>query len=419
MKMRWAAAGAAALVGVAAFGASEDQVDAALGVLDSLDRDIRITTERWIEPLQGMARTLLVALTGISMAWRWIEATLRNIDFQEVVLELVRLAMYAGFFSLVIDWSPEIAQAITGSFAQAAVVASGGAVGGTSPGDVLSTGIAWVGEMIDAASLAAKIPVALVGAAIVLIFAAMAGYMLLVAAEMYVVTAAGVLLLGFGGSQWTDDFAKRYLIYTVSVGGKMFALLLVVAFTMGIFETWQTAGEASGEPVGVVAALGVAFMAVMLAVMLPGMVQGIINGSSIGAGGPALTGMMSAVANTAARSAMGVVKGGSGAAAAARATAAGVGATSVREGVRAMGGGARGTARFAGQAALTGARALAEQFGDRVAPAGSTVERLRGMQAAAEAARDAGPPAKGSVAEAMAKVKAAGPGGSVGPGSSA
>lgn len=113
---------------------------------------------------------------------------------------------------------------------------------------------------------------------------------------------------------------------------------------------------------------------------------------------------------------MSAVKMSAGGAAAARATAAGVGATGVREGIQAMGGGAAGTARFAGRTAMTGARALTSHFGDRVGPQGSVVERLRGMQASAEAARDAPAPAKGSVAAAMEAVKAAGPGGKVGPG---
>jgi len=39
--------------------------------------------------------------------------------------------------------------------------------------------------------------------------------------EMYIVTAASMLLLGFGGSRWTRDYATKILTYAVSIGVKI------------------------------------------------------------------------------------------------------------------------------------------------------------------------------------------------------
>lgn len=390
----------------------EEQTEGVAVVLTDLEDSIRVTTERWIAPLQDLARRLLFGLLGLALVWRYAESTLRNADFPDIVLELVRTIMYGGFFLAVIQYSPDWARAVVRSFAEAAALASGGASEWATPAGVFQQGLAFVGGMLKGASVVQWPAVALIGAVIVMLFAVMAAYMLLVIAEMYIVTSAGVLLLGFGGAPWTDDFAKRYLIYTVSVGGKLFALLLVVGFSQGIFETWAGA-SAPGESVGIFPALGVVFMAVMLTTMLPNMVQGIINGSSIGSGGPALTGMMAGVSSAVAGGVMRAAKMGVGVGAAAKGTAAAMGASSLAEAVQQGGGGVGGAAKFAGKTTLTVGKAMLGAGAARLAT-GGVVGTLKGMQAAAEATRDGLDPTEGAL-QTLTKGLAAGkgPGGTI------
>jgi len=364
-----------------------------VGVLDGLQGDIERTSARWIGPLQEQAQRLLFALLGISLFWRFVEATIRGTDFGGVVMELVRMVMVGGFFLAVIQFSPAWAHAVVQSFTGAAQLAQGGVAAPTTAGMVLAQGIDFVLALLDAATMTEKLLVGLLGGVILLMFAAISAYMLLVMAEMYIVTAGGVLLLGFGGSDWTSDFARRYLIYVVSVGAKLFALLLVVGFATGIFDTW-TAGTAS-TITRLFALVGVVFVAMILVTMLPGMVQGIINGSSIGSGGPALTGMMTGVSSAVAGGVMSGVKMAAGARAATGAAVAGMGATSVREAVAKAGGGAGGAAKVGRAAASMGARGVLNAFGHRMAPAGSMVGELKGLRAAAEAMRDSPPPPPG------------------------
>ena len=46
--------------------------------------------------------------------------------------------------------------------------------------------------------------------------------------ESYFVISSGVILMGFGGSQWTNQFAINIIRYAVSVGAKLFMVQLVI-----------------------------------------------------------------------------------------------------------------------------------------------------------------------------------------------
>ena len=54
-----------------------------------------------------------------------------------------------------------------------------------------------------------------------------AAIFLAVMLEMYVGLLAGMILLGFGGSSYTKDFAIRYLVYAFSVGMKIMVLVMI------------------------------------------------------------------------------------------------------------------------------------------------------------------------------------------------
>ena len=360
--------------------------------ISGLEGDIAATSARWVGPLQEQARRLLFLLLGIALAVRFGMMVFRNQDFGEWVSELVRFVLTAGFYLAVIEFSPTWAHLVVDSFMEAAQMAQGGSRA-ASAAMVMDQGITFVFALLETAEGFAWL---LVGLVILLMFAAISAYMLLVMAEMYIVTAAGVLLLGFGGSDWTSEFAKRYLIYTASVGAKLFTLLLVVGFALGMFETWDPGAGTVGRAF---ALAGAVFVAMILVVMLPGMVQGIINGSSIGAGGPALTGMMTAVSSAAVRgmgkAATNAAKMGYGGVLATKAAEASVGASTLREAVAKSGGGMRGAGAVGARVAGTAGRAMRAVMGRQMAADGSVLGELKGMRAAAEAMRDAPAPDAG------------------------
>src|SRR3954449_12717736 len=72
---------------------------------------------------------------------------------------------------------------------------------------------------------------------VVICFALIAAIVIVTTVEMYIVTYAGIILLGFGGSTFTKDYAVKYLTYAVSVGLKLMVMGLVVSIGQSILTS--------------------------------------------------------------------------------------------------------------------------------------------------------------------------------------
>ncbi|NBO65596.1 MAG: hypothetical protein EBU88_12280, partial [Acidobacteria bacterium] len=79
---------------------------------------------------------------------------------------------------------------------------------------------------------------------ILVCFGLMAANMIEALIESYIVISAGVIMMGFGGSHWTNDYAKKLLIYAVSVGAKLFLIQLMVGLCERLIS--QLASEFNG-----------------------------------------------------------------------------------------------------------------------------------------------------------------------------
>jgi len=363
------------------------------GTLNSIDGLLATLTATWEPALIEIASDLLLALLAIGLFIRFSTLLFQGQDFGAYALELIKVAAVGGFYTAAIRWAPEAAEVVVDSFTGAAQMAIG-FLPDIRPGAIFLDATTTAQELVDAASLAETVPISLIALVIVLFVTLMAGYLLLVLAEIYIVTTGGIVLLAFGGLNWTEDFARRYMIYVVSVGAKLFALYLTLGFSLSMFEAAQASPDANLLELCLSLA-GTAFLGGMLTITIPGMVQGIVNGSSIGMGTGAIMTMGTMAGNVAAKAAMGAVKTTMGARAATGAAVAGMGATSVREAVAKAGGGAGGAAKVGRAAASMGARGVLNAFGHRMAPAGSMVGELKGLRAAAEAMRDSPPPPPG------------------------
>ena len=361
--MRWICG---TLVVVAALGAVGNP-------LSDLETAFASQTGQWFGRLESSARWLLLSLAAVSVAWSGIQMALRQADLGEFLSDLVRQVLFVGFFLLLLSNAEAWTAAIVQSFAVAAGIATGGGTVAMNAAEILNLGVSLADRIWNAANPLNAIPMGMAALVVVVIYGAIAAYVLMVMAEMYVVTAAGSLLLGFGGSAWTVEYAKRYITYTLSVGAKLYALFLVVGTGGQFLDSWVF-----GVDVGLIdqmfGLIGVLFIMLMLVVTIPNMVQGIINGSSIGSGGAAITGMVSGVANMAGGAALAAVRGGAAVGQAASLTAAQAGAGGVKEAL--AGGLTKG--QLAGGMARNMAAGLAGQALGKVLGQNSLAGQMRG-----------------------------------------
>jgi len=247
-------------------------------------------SQQWAGPLQDATTWLLLSLAAISVVWKFGLLALQNADFQEYVVELVRLVLFVGFFLVLIQNAYEWSSELIDGFVWLANYASGASnaisPGTITPAAILHRGMSLSLEIQDAAtgwvSSLVFFCLALVS---VLLYGLIAAFVLLVLCETYFVTAAGIILLGFGGNQWTNDYANRYLTYCISVGMKLFATLLIVGLGEQLIYNWAMKSSGDfGSFENVIAVISVLVLLVVLVWMLPNIIQGVVNGSSISSG---------------------------------------------------------------------------------------------------------------------------------------
>jgi len=59
----------------------------------SLEEAFHTASTQWVGPLQQAATWLLLALATISLVWKFGVLALQNADFQEFVVELIRMVL--------------------------------------------------------------------------------------------------------------------------------------------------------------------------------------------------------------------------------------------------------------------------------------------------------------------------------------
>lgn len=289
--------------------------------MNGLLRMLYQAASEWSPRLQGYALKLLASLALIQLVWTFMPLVMKQADLGEVVGELIRFFMVIGFFYAVIEHSVPWATAVVDSFREAAGTASG--LGrALQPGDMFAVAVDFSRTIVEGISLFSPgkaVLIALVGCLVLLCFAFIAAFMFVTLVESYVIINASVLFFGFGGSQWTRDFAIAPLRFVVAVGAKLFVLTLIVGIIVTSAKSWLAAY--TNDEASLMTLAGLALVCAYLTKTIPELIGGMISGTSMG-GGSALGGMATAGAAGAAAAVATIATAGAAAPAAAGALGA-------------------------------------------------------------------------------------------------
>ncbi|HCK7354378.1 P-type conjugative transfer protein TrbL [Escherichia coli] len=373
--------------------------------MNGLLRMLYDAASEWSPRLQGYALTLLASLALIQLVWTFMPLVMKQADFGEIVGELIRFFMAIGFFYAIIEHSVPWATAVVDSFREAAGTASG--LGrALQPGDMFAVAVDFSRTIVEGISVFSPgkaVLIALVGCLVLLCFAFIAAFMFVTLVESYVIINASVLFFGFGGSQWTRDFAIAPLRFVIAVGAKLFVLTLIVGIIVTSAKSWLAAY--TNDEASLMTLAGLALVCAYLTKTIPELIGGMISGTSMG-GGSAIGGMAAAGAAGAAAPAAAGALGAAGSGSAAGAGAAGAGglgggglaaainssfAGSSAPAAAASGGGAASGlgASTGGQAAAKGASSAGARVGGSGAPqtpGAATQQPNSGVQQAAKQA---------------------------------
>src|SRR5215207_433084 len=274
-------------------------------VLDTIVDKFKGETSKWETAIKSAAISLFWILAAIEFAVSAIFLALSGAGAQTFAAEIVKRILMVGIFFFILDNGTSIADAIVQSFRQLSKNAGGVEF---APSAIFNSGLNIAQKVVQNVSFWSDTSksVGLIIAALVVVFcfALLAAIVIVTIVEMYIVTYAGIILLGFGGSNFTKDYAVKYLTYAVSVGLKLMVMALVVSIGEGIITSIANSfSNSSTKDVFTVVGVAVVLLAVTKA--LPSMLQSIVVGSSVGSN-TALAG----VAATAAGATVGTLAGG-------------------------------------------------------------------------------------------------------------
>src|SRR5215218_4922381 len=273
----------AALLVVLAPTEAQAQVAAAVGgSLDTIVDKFKEATSQWESAIKKAAISLFWILAAIEFAVTALFLALAGGGFQNLAAEIVKRILIVGIFFFILDQGTSIVDAVIQSFRQLSSSAGGA---GFKPSDIFNAGVSIAQKLADNVSFWTDTTksLALLIAALVIVtcFALIAAIVIVTMVEMYIVTYAGIILLGFGGSAFTKDYAVKYLTYAVSVGLKLMVMGLVVGIGQSILtSTAQGFQNKTNTEVYIVVGVAIVLLAVTKA--LPAMLQSIVVGSSVG-----------------------------------------------------------------------------------------------------------------------------------------
>lgn len=257
----------------------------------------------WESSIATSASRLFALLAALDVVFMGLMMVLKKSDFQDIIGELVKRMLIIGFFLILLTNGSAWTTIIVESFRELASTASG--ISSIAPSNVMDNGIRIAVNLINSQSgwdLAAKTVAGLIGLGILVIFALLTAELVVVLISTYILLTAGVIMLAFGGSRWTQQFAINYYKTALALGVRLFIIQLLIGLGVTLINGFvaQISNTASFEEMFVVFAS--VLVLYVLVKSISTLVQSLISGSgdtSIGGTG-ALVGAAVGAGTTAA-----------------------------------------------------------------------------------------------------------------------
>ena len=281
--------------------------DSPTSAIETIQQSFLGETGQWNSNLVGVVKRLFIILSAISGTWLLVGMALRGADLPDIMKELVSFVMVTGLWFYIIDNAYEIIKLVINSFTQASSIATGRSFN-LSPTSIMDAGLELAEKIIDDSGFFDYVIYGLLGLIVTFIYFYLAVLVLFALIESHIVAGAGIIVLGFSGSPWTSDIAKKYLLFSLSVGLKMFFTFLIAGLGIKLVED-IVKSTGLGDVRTIFAIIGVLFMVAYLAQKIPALAQSVFSGVSSG-NAPDMRGMAASIAKAGAAAALAVAGAG-------------------------------------------------------------------------------------------------------------
>lgn len=267
--------------------AANSRMDSA-DLFDSILEKFHQAAHTWSHTLINYASWLFWSLALISMVWTFGFMALQKEDIQAFFSELLKFITTLGFFYWLLLSGPSIATAIMDSLRQLAAEA-GHIDYHISPSAIVDVGFEIVAKAIENSSLwsPAATTVGLILSGIILTILTLVSLnMLVVLISAWVITFAGIFLLGFGGGRWTQDIAINYYRCILGIALEAFTMILIVGIGKSFLDEFYVmmSQDVLLKEMFIMLVVGITLLT--LVNKIPPMVSGLVQGGGGFGGGP-------------------------------------------------------------------------------------------------------------------------------------
>lgn len=287
------------------------------GVLNDVTTEFLKSSAEWAEIIMVYAKRLFWTLAVISLVWTFGFMAMRKADIGEFFAEFTRFILFTGFYLWLLTNGPDFAISIVRSFMR--IGAEAGGVKELNPSTPITIGFEIVGKAAKSLSVfkpGDSLAIVLVCLIILLCLAAVAANVLLVLVTAWIMSYAGMFVLGFGGSRWTSDIAIGYFRSVAGIALKLLTMTLMIGIATSVMDRLLQKMDEGASVEQLLVPCIVAFVLALLIHTLPNIIAGLIPGGggaasaagSFSAGAIAGAGMQAA--STAARVASATASGG-------------------------------------------------------------------------------------------------------------
>lgn len=256
-----------------------------VGLMDNILNRYSNVAGSWATVIQDYAIWMFWSLTIISMVWTFGLMAMQGEGISSILAEIVKFFTVTGFFLYLLKNGPAISIAIQDSLRQLAANASGMS-DSFSPSDIVNIGFEIVSRVVDQSSIwspADTIVGMLLAAVILCILALIAVNMLILLITGWILSYAGIFLLGFGGGRWTSDIAVNYFKTVLGVGLQLFTMVLLVGIGKTFIDQYyQAMGDGAVNLKSMFVMLVSSIVLLVLVNKIPPMIGSIPGGASMG-----------------------------------------------------------------------------------------------------------------------------------------
>lgn len=249
--------------------------------LDQIVDAYRAASATWEPVIRSYAFGLFWLLVAIDFSWGAMKLALEKSEFESFWAFMVNRVMTIGFFLALIQFGSTWSVTIIDSMRQIAG-AAGGATG-FNPSSLLDQGLFTAVTLIERSSGVFQpgdtIIAGLLGILIMVIYALIAAELIFVLVSMWIILYAGIIMLGFGGSEWTRSYATNYYKTILAIATKLFVIQLLVGIGQSIINGWASQLSDNPEFAEMFVIAGGVLVLYVLVKGIGGLVESLVSGT--------------------------------------------------------------------------------------------------------------------------------------------